>query len=120
MSMRRLASIVAIFILLLTVAPLLACMTDSAMSREESACCRAMHNKCDVMEKMGCCRTEVRSDDHPQTVPSAPKIDLHLAVVDWLEPFVSEVQNFPPSILAIDGAHSPPGLAIARITVLRI
>jgi hypothetical protein len=119
-SMRRLASIFAIFILLLTAAPLLACMTESVMSQEESACCRAMHGKCDGMEKMGCCRTEVRTDEHPQTAASAPTIDLHLAVVDWLDPSVSEVRNAPPSVLGIPDAHSPPGLVIARITVLRI
>jgi hypothetical protein len=119
-SMRRLASIFAIFILLLTAAPLLACMTDSVMSQEESACCRAMHGKCDGMEKMGCCRTQLRTDEHPQTAASAPIMDLHLAVVDWLEPFVSEVQNVPPSIPGMADAHSPPGLVIAKITVLRI
>ena len=119
-SMRRLASIFAIFILLLTAAPLLACMTDSVMSQEESACCRAMHGKCDGMEKMGCCRTQLRTDEHPQTAASAPIIDFHLAVVDWLDPFVSEVQNVPPSIPGMADAHSPPGLVIAKITVLRI
>jgi hypothetical protein len=118
--MRRLASVFAIFILLVTAAPLLACMTDSVMSQEESACCRAMHGKCDGMEKMGCCRTEVRGSQHPQLAASAPRIDLHLAVVDWVEPFVSEVQYVPRCILGIADAHSPPGLVIARITVLRI
>lgn len=119
-SMRRLAGIFAIFILLLTAAPLLACMTDRVMSQEESACCRAMHGKCDGMEKMGCCRIEVRTDEHPQLAASAPMIDLHLAAVDWLEPFVPGVQNLPSSIPGIADAHSPPGLIIARITVLRI
>jgi|HubBroStandDraft_1064217.scaffolds.fasta_scaffold196471_2 hypothetical protein len=118
--MRRLAGIFAIFILLLTAAPLLACMTDRVMSKEESACCRAMHGKCDGMEKMGCCRTEVHAYQHPQLAAYAPTIDLHLAVVDWVEPFVSEAQYVPPSILGIADAHSPPGLVIARITVLRI
>jgi len=118
--MRRLTSILAIFILLLTAAPLLACMTDSMMNQQESACCRAMHGKCGGMEKMGCCRTEIRTDEHPQLAASAPTIDLHLAVVDWLEPFAFEVQNVPPSVFGIADAHSPPGLVIARITVLRI
>jgi hypothetical protein len=119
-SMRRLASILAIFILLSTAAPLLACMTDSVMSQEESVCCRAMHGKCDGMEKMGCCQTEVRTDEHPQLAASAPTLDLHLAVVDWLEPFVAESQKVPPSAHGIADAHSPPGLVIARMTVLRI
>jgi hypothetical protein len=119
-NMRRVANIVAIFILLLTAAPLLACMTHGAMNRDESACCRSMHGKCDGMEKMGCCRTEVRTDEYPQLAASAPMIDLHFSVVDWLQPFVFEVQNVPPSILEIADAHSPPGLLIAQITVLRI
>lgn len=118
--MRRLASILAIFILLLTAAPLLACMTEKAMSHEESACCRAMHGRCGGMEKMGCCRTEVRTDEHPQLAASAPAIHLQLAVLDWLEPFVSKAEDVPPSILRMADAHSPPGLVIARITVLRI
>jgi hypothetical protein len=118
--MRRLASIFAIFILLLTAAPFLACMSDSPMSREESACCQAMHGRCGGMEKMGCCRTEVRTDEHPQLVTSVPVIDSHLAVVDWLEPFVFQAQSVPPSVIEIADAHSPPGLIIARITVLRI
>ena len=118
--MRRVTSILAIFILLLTAAPLLACMTDSVMSQKESACCRAMHGKCYGMEKMGCCRTEVRSDEHPQLAASAPMIDLQFAVVDWLEPFAAEVQDVPSSILDIVDAHSPPGLVIARTTVLRV
>jgi hypothetical protein len=118
--MRRLASVFAIFILLLTAAPLLACMTDHVMSQKESACCRAMHGKCDGMEKMACCRTEVRAYQHPQLAASAPRIDVHLAVVAWVEPFVSEVQYVPRSILRTAGAYSPPGLVIARITVLRI
>jgi hypothetical protein len=117
--MRRLAGILATFILLLTAAPLLACMTYSVMSEEENPCCRAMHGKCDGMENMGCCRTEVQTDEHPQLAASAPTIDLHFAMVGWLEPFVPGVQN-APSVLGIDDAHSPPGLVIARITVLRI
>jgi hypothetical protein len=118
--MRRLAGIFAIFILLLTAAPLLACMTDTVMSQQESACCRAMRGKCDGMEKMGCCRTEIRTDEHPQLAASTAIVDLHLTVVDRLEPFVFIPQDVPPSILRMADAHSPPGLVIARITVLRI
>ena len=120
MSMRRLASILAIFVLLLIAAPLLACMTDRVMNQEESACCHIMHGKCSGMEKMGCCRKEIRTDEHPQLAASAPMIDLHLVVTDWLELFVAEGRNVSPSVLGIGDAHSPPGLVIARTTVLRI
>ena len=79
-----------------------------------------MHGKCDGMAKMGCCRTEVRTDEHPQLAASSPTIDLHFAVVYWLEPFLSEVQNVPPSMLGIPDEYSPPGLVTAQIAVLRI
>jgi hypothetical protein len=72
------------------------------------------------MEKMGCCRTEVRTDEDPQLVTSVQVIDSHLAVVDWLETFVFKAQSVPPSVIEIADAHSPPGLIIARITVLRV
>jgi hypothetical protein len=120
-SMRRLASFITIFILLSTAAPLMACMTDRTMNQEESACCRAMHGKCDdAMATMGCCHTQVRTDEHPQLATSAPAIDLNFVVADWLEPVLSEIQNVPPSMLGIPDEYSPPGLVTARITILRI
>jgi len=118
--MRRLTSFLAIFVLLLTAAPLLACVTGSAMNQAESACCRAMHGKCDGMEKMGCCRTEVRSDEHPQLAASGPTIRLHFVIVNWFVPSLVEAQTVPPALLRMPDEHSPPGLLIARITVLRI
>lgn len=118
--MRRLASFLAILILLSTAVPLLACMTDAAMSQKESACCRAMHGRCDGMEKMGCCRSEVRTDEHPQLAASAPVVDLHLAVVEWLEPFLAGTQKISASMFGTPEEYSPPGLVTARTTVLRI
>jgi len=118
--MRRFAGFVAILVLLSAAAPLLACMTDSAMSQEESACCRSMHGHCGDMEKMGCCRTEVRTDNHPQLPSLAPSTDVHFVVISWLPPVVTETQNVPPALLRRPDAHSPPGLVVAKITVLRI
>jgi hypothetical protein len=118
--MRRLTSLLAIFVLLSTAAPLLACMTGSAMNLEESACCRAMHGRCVGMAKMGCCQTKVRTDEHPQLAASSPTIDLQLAVLDWVEPLLSNVQSVPPAMLGIPEEYSPPGLVTAQITVLRI
>lgn len=119
-SMRRLVSLVAMFILLSTASPLLACMTGDGMSREESACCRDMHGKCGGMEKMGCCRTEVRTDEHPQLAATAPAIDVQFVVVDCFKPFLAEVPLVAPSLLRRPAEHSPPGIVNARITVLRI
>ncbi|RSL16439.1 hypothetical protein EDE15_1954 [Edaphobacter aggregans] len=118
--MRRLASIVTILLLLSTAAPVLACMTGSSMSREESACCRAMHGNCGRMAKMGCCQTEVRTDVNPQIVTKTPSVDLHWAVVDWLAPAVVDIQTITSSLLGAFDEHSPPGLIAARTTVLRI
>jgi hypothetical protein len=117
--MRRLSSIVALLLLLTTAAPVLVCMTGSTMNHEESAC-RAMHGNCGKMEKMGCCRTEVRTDEHPQIATKTPSIDLHWAVIDWLKPAVVAVQIAPPSLFDVPDEHSPPGLLTATITGLRI
>jgi hypothetical protein len=118
--MRRLVSFIAILILLSTAAPLLACMTGSTMTVEENACCRAMHGDCGNMAKMGCCRTEIRSDEHPQLAVTAPSLDAHFAVIAWLPTVLTELRSFPLSLLEIPDEHSPPGLVTAQTTVLRI
>jgi hypothetical protein len=60
--MRRIASIVALFLLLFAATPILACMMGSTMNREESTPCRTVHGKCGEMTKTGCSRTEVRAN----------------------------------------------------------
>jgi hypothetical protein len=117
--MRRLASIVAILLLLAAAAPVMACVTSVAMSREESACCRAMHGQCGQMEKMGCCRTEVRTDETPQIAAGSPATD-----VQWI--CVAHVSTLPTPlhlvvfVWRVPDEHSPPGLLTAQTTVLRI
>ncbi len=120
--MRRLATFVAILLLLTAAAPVLACITASSMSRQESACCRSMHGQCGEMEKMGCCRTEVRTDETPQM--PAPFVS---AGMQWVLPQQLVLMVPPPSVpsiaissLALPEDYFPPGLLIARITVLRI
>lgn len=118
-SMHRFAGIFALLTLLFTAAPLLACMTETAMSGQETACCRAMHGQCNGMESMGCCRTSAQTDEHPQLAAAAPLVDLHLAVVDWLDDSVSAMQPVAPSLRRTD-AHAPPGQLLTKTTVLRI
>jgi hypothetical protein len=118
--MKRFAGIVALLLLLITAAPVLACMTGSTMSHEESACCRAMHGNCGQMAKMGCCRTELRTDEHPQIATTAPSIEFHPVAIDWPMPKFIAVQTAPSFFLDSPAEHSPPGLLVARITVLRI
>jgi len=118
--MKRLVSIVALLLLLSAAAPVLACMTDSAMSHKENDCCLAMHGNCGEMAKMGCCRTEVKTDEHPQIATTAPSIEFHWAIISWLMPVPASAQTVPSSFLDIPDEHSPPGLVIAKTTVLRI
>lgn len=61
--MRRPAGLVAILLLLATAAPVMACVTNVVMSHEESACCVAMHRQFGHMEEIGCCQTEIRTDE---------------------------------------------------------
>jgi hypothetical protein len=117
--MRRLASMVAIVLLLTAVAPVLACVTDGAMSREESACCRSMHGQCGEMVKMGCCRTEVRTDQTPQLAATSSAVDVHWMCVAQI-PCAVRLQATAPISLRLPIEHSPPGLLTAKITVLRI
>ena len=118
--MRRLASFVAIFILLSTAAPLLACMTGRTMNQEESVCCRSMHGNCGYMAKMGCCKTEVKTDESPQLAAVAPATNVHFAVIAWLTPLLPPLQTIPHSLFQSPDEHSPPGLLTAQTSVLRI
>jgi hypothetical protein len=118
--MRRLASIVALLLVFSGAAPVLACITLSAMSHEESACCRAMHGNCGEMAKMSCCRTEIQTDGHPQIATTAPSSDLHWVVVNRLAPTLIAPRILAASFLDIPPENSPPGLLATQITVLRI
>ena len=118
--MRRFAAIVALLLLFSGAAPVLACVATSAMNQEESACCRAMHGNCGQMAKMGCCRTDVRTDTAPQ-LPTAPtSSDCNWVVLNWLAPAAIAPHMVTASFLASPREHSPPGLRAAQITVLRI
>ena len=118
--MRRLASIVAILLLLTAVTPVLACVTGGAMSREESACCRSMHGQCEEMAKMGCCRTEVQKDEAPQIAATSPATDIHWVCIAQLAPLAASMQRHAIISLLSPIEHSPPGLLTTKVTVLRI
>ena len=118
--MRRLASIVAILLLLTAAAPVMACLTNVAMSHEESACCRAMLGRCGGMEKMGCCRTEVRTDETPQSAATSPAISVHWVCVAHLPTLPAPVHVVATTVRLMPDEHSPPGLLATRTTVLRI
>jgi hypothetical protein len=118
--MRRLASIVALMLLFSGAAPVLACMAIGAANHEESSCCRAMHNHCGDMAKMGCCRTEIPTDVQPQLAAAAPSLHLHWLVVNWLAPTSFVPQTFASVSREFPSGHSPPGLLTANTIVLRI
>jgi hypothetical protein len=79
-----------------------------------------MHGQCGEMAKMGCCRTEVRTDDTPQIAATAPATDVHWVCVAQVAPLVSRIQTIAFALLQQPAEHSPPGLVTAKITVLRI
>jgi len=118
--MRRFASIVAILLLLTAAAPVMACLTRVVMSHEESACCRAMHGQCGHMEKMGCCRTEVRTDETPQIAATFPAIDVRWICVALLPSRPDPLHFVFSSVYRAPDEHSPPGLMAAKTAVLRI
>jgi hypothetical protein len=117
---RRFAGIVALLLLFSGAAPVLACMTTGAMNQQESACCRAMHHNCGDMAKLGCCRTEVRTDAHSQLPAAAPALHLHWAILNWLTPAAIGPQLGGSFFHEIPPEHSPPGLLSTRTSVLRI
>ena len=118
--MRRFASIVAILLLLTAAAPVMACLTNVVMSHEESACCRAMHGRCGDMEKMGCCRTEVRTDETSQSAATSPAINVHWVCVGYLPTVLAPIHVMAATFRLMPDEHSPPGLLAAKTTVLRI
>jgi hypothetical protein len=79
-----------------------------------------MHGNCGEMAKTGCCQTEVRTDERPQIATTAPSTELRWAVIDWLTPVFAAVQTVPSSFVDSAAEHSPPGLLLAKTTVLRI
>ncbi len=117
--MRRLASVVALFLLLSAAAPVLACMTGAAMSHEENACCRAMHGQCGEMAKMGCCRMEVRHD-LPQLATQTTALPVQWVVASLLEPAAPSLPSSASLLWKFADEHSPPGLVAVQSTVLRI
>jgi hypothetical protein len=118
--MRRFASIVAVLLMLTAAAPVMACVTSVVMSREESACCRSMHGQCRQMEKMGCCRTEVRTDETPQIAATSPATDVQWVCVTHVVTFPTPLHLVTSTVWRVPDEHSPPGLLAARTTVLRI
>lgn len=118
--MRRLSSIVAVFIMLVMMMPVLACASSPKMTRMEEDCCQQMHGRCGEMAKQGCCQVEVRNDPgqlpaHTVAVPLQ-----HLVLVAILYPLLSEMPASAGQPWLFPQEHSPPGLLIAATTVLRI
>ncbi len=118
--MRRLSSIVAVFIMLVMMMPVLACASSPKMTRMEQDCCQQMHGKCGEMEKQGCCQMEVRNDPSqlPSHVVAAPVVPL--VAIAFLYPLLVELPASAGQPWQFPNQHSPPGLLIASTTVLRI
>jgi len=117
--MRRVASIVALILLLTAAAPTMACITGAAMSHEENACCRSMRGQCGEMAKQGCCRVEVHID-HSQLPAHATPLSIHWTVVAHIALFASPFPSVVSNVWRMPDEHSPPGLLSTKTTVLRI
>ena len=117
--MRRLLSLVAVLLLLASAAPVMACVTDLAMSPTESACCRSMHGQCGEMVKQGCCQTVVHNNS-PQLAVESATLAVHWIVIAQAARFMQPVALVNPTRQVFLDEHSPPGLLIAQTTVLRI
>lgn len=99
--------------------PVLACAATPTTPVEQD-CCQQMHGKCGDMAKQGCCQVEVRSDlqQLPSRVMTA--VALPVATVAILySPMVELPASFGHT-RRVPEEHSPPGLLIASIIVLRI
>lgn len=120
---RRLISFVAVLLLLLTAAPLMACVTEQSMTHEEQACCRLMKNQCGQMEmpaSHGCCQKD--SQAAHQRALQIKAVDLHCgsaavmhseAVVLW-----QPVLNWAGWLERSE--FSPPQSLPSSISILRI
>lgn len=117
--MRRLISLVAVLLLLASAAPVMACVTNLAMSHEESACCRSMHGKCGEMVKQGCCQKVVH-DSSPQVATEAITLAIHWVVFPQVASVTGTVTLDNPTRQTFQTEHSPPGLLIAKTAVLQI
>jgi len=117
--MRRLLSIVAILILLASAAPVMACVTDLAMSHTESACCRSMHGECGQMAKQGCCQTVVHNAS-PQVATESVTLAVYWTVFAQTDRLIRPLMLDDPTRQTFLTQHFPPGLLIAQTTVLRI
>lgn len=116
----RLSRLVAILLLLIAAAPVFACVAETAMTHEESVCCHSLHRECGETAKMECCRTETDARVAPQLVASAPELRLALLFVAWMVPPVTPLPGADLALWRSPAEHSPPGLIVARVTVLRI
>ena len=117
---RRLTSTVAVFVMVLMMLPVLACSATSQQSRMERDCCKQMHGKCGDMANQGCCLVEVHTDltQLPSQMTVAPV--LPVAFVAIVYPRMVRLSAADGYRWQVPDEHSPPGLLIARSTVLRI
>jgi hypothetical protein len=117
--LRRTASLFAILLLLMTAAPVMACMTDQQMVQSKNTCCQMMHGKCGEMAKTGCCRVEVR-DQEPQMASHATVVSFHWVVLTIVSFDLATPQTGLPARWLAPDEHSPPLPLSTKPTVLRI
>ena len=111
--MRRLASIVAVLLLLAAAVPTMACVS---VPPAENSCCIAMHNQCDPAPTTGCCQPQLHAA--PQQLPAHAFFIAPPATVPHVVPEIALAVSTTALTVALQ--HPPPGRLSATSTILRI
>ncbi|HWF67109.1 MAG TPA: hypothetical protein VN670_07385 [Acidobacteriaceae bacterium] len=117
--MRRLTTIVAVLLLLITAAPMMACVTSQTMSHPEAVCCAAMHGKCGAMLKQDCCRT-VSHTQASFIAAQSPDLEIHWIALTQVDLLLASTQKSFLTRWSALTADSPPDPLSTQTTVLRI
>ena len=117
--MKRLASIVAILLLLLTAAPVMACVADQAQTPAQAECCRQMHGDCGAMATTGCCPSDVR-EQAAQTAAMALLPVLQATASGAATALVVPAGRGLAARRVAPAQHSPPRPDSAAPSILRI
>ena len=119
--MRRLASLVAILLMLVMASPLLACVSQLTMTPAERACCVSMRGQCDHVAAHRCCQIHVRNDlsQIPAQKADAPQLTL-AAVAPDAPSFLSIPGPQTVSFSVQESDRPPPLLEHLATIVLRI
>lgn len=118
--MRRLLSLIGIFLLLSAATPAFACVMGTALTHEEGACCPAVQTQCGTMAKQGCCHMDIQVAAIPGVAATSPATSVHRVCFAQSFALAAPVRTIASAMLRMPEEQPPPGLLTAKFTVLRI